>query len=423
MPQLSDTMNSGKILSWKKKEGETLARGDILAEVETDKANLEIECFEAGSLLKILTPVGASANVGDVIAVVGKPGEEVKALGAKNYVSTPPPAQPILLKSAAEPEPALEESPGARTKVSPLARRLAVESRIDFSSLRGSGPGGRVVKKDIEQALAQSCTTPKAAREAHSEPKTISAGVMEAAGITAAAQETPEAPTNIPGKLQALSKMRETIARRMQESARTVPHFYMSASIDMEQALRLKEILKEKPEYQGLTINHLVLKAAAYAISREPRVNQTIREEQVFEPAEINLGIITGLPEGLMIPVVRRADKLPLKELVSAAKGLVERVRAGRPTSADLSGGTFSISNMGMFDVEDFTAIINPGQGAVLAVGAIRKEPAVKQGQIVISQLMKVTVSLDHRVNDALIGANFLKYLKEGLENPALLLV
>jgi pyruvate dehydrogenase E2 component (dihydrolipoamide acetyltransferase) len=216
--------------------------------------------------------------------------------------------------------------------------------------------------------------------------------------------------------------MRETIARRMQESVTTAPHFYCTTSISMGEAMRLREALKEKPEYKGISVNHLVIKAVAYGLKHEPRVNASMKDGQVYQPSQINIGIITALPEGLIIPVLKEVDTMTLKDVVFEARAAIERARAGRPSSSDLSGGTFSISNMGMFDVENFTAIINPGQGGILAVSSIKEQPVVEKGQIVIGSVMKVTVSVDHRIIDGAMSANFLKHFKEALEIPALLM-
>jgi pyruvate dehydrogenase E2 component (dihydrolipoamide acetyltransferase) len=220
-----------------------------------------------------------------------------------------------------------------------------------------------------------------------------------------------------------MSKIRETIARRMQQSVNEAPHFFVTTTVDMEEAMRLRALLKENPEYKGISVNHLIIKAAAYGIQHEPRVNYTVREEtSVFEPSQINIGIITALEEGLLIPVVREANKLLLKDVVFEARAAVDRARAGRPSSSDLVGGTFSISNMGMFDVENFTAIINPGQGSILAVSSVKEQPVVKNGNIVPGKLMKVTISVDHRIIDGVMAGNFLRYFKEALETPALLM-
>lgn len=418
MPQLSDTMNAGKILSWKKKEGDTVKRGDVLAEVETEKANLEIECFSPGVLLKIVVPAGATAKVGDAIAMVGQPGEST---GTVVQTSTTP--QP----SSAPPPPAHSPSPlpnqsqsitttplasatgsdGNRIKASPLARKIAEDRQVDLTVVSGTGPGGRIVRRDVEAVGGN--TAPQRVIPAESAPTPVCA------------------PATLPppagsGKLTPLSKMRETIARRMQESVTTAPHFYLTTSIVMREASKLRETLKPRPEFKGISINHLVVKAAAVALHTVPRVNAAMRDGQLYEPAGINVGIITMVDDGLLIPVVHNADQLSLKDVVFETNAAIERARAGRPTAQDLSGGTFSISNMGMFDVENFTAIINPGQGAVLAVSSTREEAVVEHGQITIQPRMKVTLSVDHRIIDGVTGAKFLKSFKEALEVPALLM-
>ena len=219
-----------------------------------------------------------------------------------------------------------------------------------------------------------------------------------------------------------LSKMRETIARRMQESVTENPHFYVTVAVRMEAVQQLRELLKIKEGFKGLSVNHFVIKACAYALTNEPRVNYAYRDGHLFNPGSINVGIITSIPDGLLIPVIKEADTLSLKDIVFEAKAAVDRAKAGRPTSADLSGGTFSISNMGMFDVENFTAIINPGQGGVIAISAAKEIPVVEKGVIIPGLVMKATLSVDHRVIDGVMAANFLKFFKEGLENPALLM-
>lgn len=423
MPQLSDTMYSGKILAWKKNVGDNVARGDILAEVETDKANLEIECFHPGVLLQIRTPAGETANVGDIIAVIGAAGENVTAGSTQQVTSsittaqpvtqtqppralTPPSSSPNLEVISRTSSPHTSSSQTERIKVSPLARKLAEQRNIELTNVRGSGPEGRIIKKDIDNA-ASFASSQVAVQTQATQPSV-----------------SPQ-PSSIPsgGRLTPLSKMRETIARRMQESVVQAPHFYTTTSVEMTQAKKLRELLKERPEYEGISINHLVIKAAAYAISREPRVNNTIKENQLFEPGQINIGVITAVNDGLLIPVIKEADLLPLKDLVFEARAAIERARAGRPNSSDLTGGTFSISNMGMFDIENFTAIINPGQGAILAVSSIKEQPVVQNGSIVIGSVMKATISVDHRIIDGVMAGNFLKHFKEALETPALLMV
>jgi len=414
MPQLSDTMAAGKILVWRKKEGDKIERGDILAEVETDKANLEIESFHNGVLLKIIVPAGQTGKVGEPIAVMGNAGESALTSSAAAPLASPAPA--VTAVSARSLPPAADSSPFSarqqpqletvsnRIKASPLARKIAENRRIDLRQLRGSGPHGRIVKKDLD-------SLPTAAQS------TRSAGGLPAP----AAAVSPIADSH--GQLIPFSKMRSTIARRMQESVTQAPHFFTTVSINMRQAKELREQLKGLPEYKGISINHLIIKAAAFALAREPRVNRAVRSEFIYQPDQINIGIITAIEDGLLIPVVRAVDKLALKDLVFEARAAVERAKAGRPTAADLTGGTFSISNMGMFDVENFTAIINPGQGAVLAVSSIRQEPVVDNGQITVGDRMKVTLSVDHRVIDGVMAGSFLAHFKAALECPGLLLV
>jgi pyruvate dehydrogenase E2 component (dihydrolipoamide acetyltransferase) len=421
MPQLSDTMHAGKILSWKKKEGDNISRGDILAEVETDKANLEIESFQAGTLLRINIPAGSEAKVGEVIAVIGQPGESVgadsttKVSPVSNVVSssqpahaTPQQASPNLqVISPSRSEPKFSNPSGTgeeRIRISPLAKKLAEQRNIQLTNVQGSGPNGRIIKKDIDNASSSSASSGATARQINAVPE-------EHAPISGTASLTP------------FSKMRDTIARRMQETVRESPHFYVTTSIEMSESKKLREILKLKAEFKGISINHLVIKAAAYAIEHEPRVNNAVKENQLYNPGQINIGIITALDDGLLIPVIKDTNKLSLKDLVFEARSAVERARAGRPNASDLQGGTFSISNMGMFDIDSFTALINPGQGAVLAVSSIKEEPIVKNGQICVGQIMKVTISVDHRIIDGVMAGNFLKFFKEALETPALLLI
>jgi pyruvate dehydrogenase E2 component (dihydrolipoamide acetyltransferase) len=428
MPQLSDTMSSGKILVWKKNEGDQVSRGDILAEVETDKANLEIESFSSGTLLKVVVPAGTAAKVGEIIAVIGAAGEQVSVGGAAPAQAAAPvaaaaqaqvapqPATPVHAPSASAVQPTPSSlslvSGGQRIKASPLAKKVAENLQVNLSSIHGTGPNGRIVKRDVEAAAGGA---PATAAMLH---QTVASAAVAAPSMPAPAREVGP----LTGTLTPLSRMRETIARRMQESVTTAPHFYCTTSISMGEAMRLREALKEKPEYKGISVNHLVIKAVAYGLKHEPRVNASMKDGQVYQPSQINIGIITALPEGLIIPVLKEVDTMTLKDVVFEARAAIERARAGRPSSSDLSGGTFSISNMGMFDVENFTAIINPGQGGILAVSSIKEQPVVEKGQIVIGSVMKVTVSVDHRIIDGAMSANFLKHFKEALEIPALLM-
>lgn len=433
MPQLSDTMDSGKILTWNKKEGDTISRGDILAEVETDKANLEIESFHEGTLLKIVTPADNSANVGEVIAYIGDPGESVgSSSSAAKSSSSPAPVSesPSTGNVSQDPAPRNGSSNGSseyhtgktsestiksegRIKASPVAKKLAEQNNIDLASVRGSGPDGRIVKRDVESLgadvqAAQNLHTPAPQR---GRPSSSNQPQQSSGSATAEGTLTP------------LSKMRDTIAKRMQQSVNEAPHFYTTVSIEMDSVISLRALLKERGIIEGVSLNHFIIKAAAYALAHEPRVNRAIRDgNQVFEPSSINIGVITALNDGLIIPVLHEVDKMSLSDVVFESRAMIERARAGRPTARDLSGGTFSISNMGMFDVESFTAIINPGQGAVIAISATKEQPIVKDGVIQVAQIMKATLSVDHRVIDGVMSGNFLKFFKEGLEYPALLM-
>jgi len=419
MPQLSDTMSSGKILTWRVAEGAAVKRGDILAEVETDKANLEIESFFNGNLLKIMVPAGSNAKVGEVIAVIGQAGESV---GASKPVVTPPlaptPSPAAVNKTTPTPVTAPAPSvaaaslslvtPGDRVKASPLAKKVAEQLHVNLAGVQGTGPHGRIVRRDVEAAAGDVRVGDTCAAPAYT-PATPSPAAV--ASIATAA-----------GTLTPLSRMRETIARRMQESVTTSPHFYVTTSVNMGEALRLREALKERVDYKGISVNHLVIKAAAYGLKHVPGVNAAMRDGQLYQPSQINIGIITAVEDGLIIPVLKEVDGLSLKDVVFEARSAIERARAGRPNSSDLSGGTFSISNMGMFDVENFTAIINPGQGGILAVSAVKQEPVVQNNQIVVGSVMKVTVSVDHRIIDGVMASTFLKHFKEALEIPALLM-
>jgi pyruvate dehydrogenase E2 component (dihydrolipoamide acetyltransferase) len=422
MPQLSDTMSAGKILTWKKKEGDTVTRGDILAEVETDKANLEIESFFNGTLLKVLIPAGSEAKVGEVIAVIGAAGESVAAGPASAPAAKAPAAPQAPAAAAPQPAPAARPTPAApagplgvvasseRIKASPLAKKVAEDLQVNLSSVRGSGPNGRIVRRDVEAAAGSGSAAPKL--QTYAQPQ---------AYATIPANQVPAAQPAA-GTLTPLSRMRETIARRMQESVTTAPHFYCTTSVNMGEALRLREYLKEKPEFKGISVNHLIIKAVAYGLRHEPRVNAAMKDDHVYQPGQINIGIITALDEGLIIPVLKEVDTMALRDVVFEARAAIDRARAGRPSSSDLSGGTFSISNMGMFDVENFTAIINPGQGGILAVSAVKETPIVHKGQIVVGSVMKATVSVDHRIIDGVMASTFLKHFKDALEMPALLM-
>jgi pyruvate dehydrogenase E2 component (dihydrolipoamide acetyltransferase) len=455
MPQLSDTMHEGKILNWKKQEGDSVKRGDALAEVATDKADLEIESFHEGTLVKIFAPTGTTVKVGAVIAAIGEQGEKVSAPPAAQAAAAPQPAsQPAPQLQAAPPPqqtaPAPQQSAppqpqvmnghsvaaqrddGERIKISPLAKSLAKSHNVDYSSLTGSGEGGRIVKRDIERALGHEIAGPSD-EGVESVAAPLSGGqasVPVGSSIGGQSPQIPAAKTNVvqmPAYNQGrstepLTKMRQAIAARMVEATTTIPHFYATSKVRVGNLAKLKQSLKPLPQYEGLTYNHLIIKAAALTLRAVPRINACYQDATLIQPQAVNVGIVTAVQDGLLIPVLKNADQLVLADIVSEGRGLVQRARAGRPKPDDLVGGTFSISNMGMFDVESFTAIISPGQGAILAVSPIQEEPIVVDGRLQAGSVMRLTLSVDHRIIDGVVAGEFLTEIKRLLEDPVLLL-
>jgi pyruvate dehydrogenase E2 component (dihydrolipoamide acetyltransferase) len=452
MPQLSDTMDSGKILAWHKNEGDLITRGDILAEVETDKANLEIESFQSGTLLKVTISAGEVAIVGDIIAYIGEAGSEVPN-GAAPSTGAPSTGAPSTgapstgedsnvakmettaqkstapsVKGSTATEVAKEiksplntGTPSAgngdeRLKASPLARKIAEQAGINISDVAGTGPGGRVVKRDIE-AMGS-----KASSDANNAPVVRTNRPAAGENVTTdTARGTPSNGNAVGGTLTPLSKMRATIARRMQETVVQSPHFYIRSSICMDNLITLREQLKETQGYEKISLNHFIIKACSYALSKEPAVNCAMIDGMLFSPNGIHIGIVTAVKDGLLIPVIKNTNDLSVRDIAFEVRAAIDRARAGRPSSSDLTGGTFTISNMGMFDVDDFTALINPGQGAILAVSSTKETPVVRNGRIEIENVMNVTLSVDHRIIDGVMAGNFLKALKSALEHPTLM--
>lgn len=454
MPQLSDTMHEGTILNWLKKEGDSIRRGDALAEVATDKADLEIESFHEGTLIEIRAPQGTTVKVGSVIAVIGEKSDQSARGSSAPQTSAPAPqAAPVASQAArtehprAEPPRPAGAQPTAngstasrgdaeRVKISPLARNLAESYGVDVRSVEGTGDGGRIVKRDIERAVGRELGGPaepgapevsSRAGAAAEQPAPAAPMYQPQTATTAPAarREAPPFPAGSSGAepgMQPLSRMRQTIAQRMVESTTTIPHFYVTAKVHLDALVKLRNSLKPLPQYEGLTYNHLIIRAAGIALRAFPRINAAYADGKLLQPESVNIGIVTAVPDGLLIPVLKKADELHLADIVAEARGLVQRARAGRPKAEDLVGGTFSISNMGMFDVESFTAIISPGQGAILAISPIQEEPIVVDGQIRVGSVMRVTLSVDHRIIDGVMCGEFLTELKRLLEDPVLLL-
>jgi pyruvate dehydrogenase E2 component (dihydrolipoamide acetyltransferase) len=443
MPKLSEQMETGKIIKWLKQEGDRVQAGDILAEVETDKADVEMEAFGGGLLRKILVPAGSAAPVGTLIGVIAEPGEDIASVvsqagggggapAAKTAAATemasrpaevPPqprredpaartpspsdgPAAPGRPATAPAPRPAAVEAPvpavgtggpgdGGRVKASPLARKIAAQSGVDLRLVQGSGPGGRVVRRDVEAASATGAARPAAAA--------VPAGV-----------EFEDRP---------LSQMRAIIAKRMPLSKAPVPHFYVSSEIAMDRAWALREELNALEGQPKVSVNDFVVRACALALRQHPGVNASFQGESIRVFHRAHIGIAVALEDGLITPVLRDADTKSIAQIAVEARELAERARARKLRVPELTGATFSISNLGMFDVTEFSAIINPPEGAILAVGTVRKVPVVTGDGLGVGRRMMVTLSCDHRVMDGAMGARFLQDVKRLLEEPLRLLV
>ncbi len=402
MLALSPTMERGTIVRWLKREGDAVAEGEVVCEVETDKATMEYESTTGGALLKILVPQGGEARVGDAIAVVGQPGEAIEALPAEPPL--PPAAAdasagtPVPAIAAAPPVTApLPQAPGGRVKASPLARKLAADSGLDLRAVNGTGPGGRIIKRDVEQALA--------------------------GGGASVRPSTPAAASPAAGQAVPVTQKRRVIARRLAESKFGAPHYYLKLSVDMALILEAREALRH-PDGTKLSLNTFLMRFAAEALRRHPMVNATWGQDAITLHPRADIGLAVAQPDGLITPVVRDCGAKGLRAIDQELQELVGRARAGRLAPEEYTGATFSISNLGAFGIEEFTAIINPPGSAILAVGEIRRQPVAGPGDaLVVRPLMKLTLSCDHRVIDGAVGAAFLKELKELMENPIRLMV
>jgi len=435
MPKMGDTMETGKILNWIKKVGDVVKKGESLAEVETDKVNIEIESFYNGTLRKILVAEGESAPIGAPIALIGSPDEPLpedgkgKSDGApakevtrssNGATKTAAPAQASMAAPTAAPTaqvtaaPAqastdtIERAPTERIFISPLARRLATEHQLDYSHIQGTGPNGRIIKMDVEAALARQPLVAPAAP----------AAVPEAVPAAAAAGEVVELP---------LTAMRRTIARRLSQSMQTAPHFYVTSVIDTGKLAALRQQINEyaahEPEPVKVSFNDLIIKAVARALVLMPQVNVSFAEDRLLQKKQVHVGMAVALEQGLIVPVIRNADQRGILDIAREAKRLAEAARNGKLRPEEFSGGTFTVSNLGMFEVDSFTAVINPPESAILAVGSITPTPVVEDGQVVVRDRMKVTLSADHRAIDGATAARFLQQFKRLLEEPLGMLV
>jgi pyruvate dehydrogenase E2 component (dihydrolipoamide acetyltransferase) len=406
MPKLSDTMVEGTIARWKKKQGDTVETGDILAEVETDKATMEMEAFDDGVLKEIYVNDGGVAKVGEKIALVLAEGESPDSADAAPAAKTEeaPAAQPAQSKAAPPPAaPAPAAPSGARVKASPLAKKIAAERGVGLDNIQGSGPGGRIVAKDIpEKGAAPSAAPPPAPA-----PK-----IQATAG---------EGDKRVP-----LTGMRRVIAERLLASKTQLPHFYLTIEVDASSLMRLRKELNSANEAAGLpklTVNDFILLAVARAASSHPYINASWAGDAIIQYASVNISVAVAVDEGLVTPVIREANKLSLKEISAAVKDLAKRARDKKLKPEEYQGGTITVSTLGAYGIEQFFAIINPPQAAIVAIGAIVKKPVVNaKGEIVVGERMAISLSGDHRVVDGAVGAEYLGTLRKLIENPALML-
>jgi pyruvate dehydrogenase E2 component (dihydrolipoamide acetyltransferase) len=413
MPKLSDTMTDGVVAAWHKKVGDTVKRGELLAEIETDKATMEFESFFNGTLLHIGVEQGKGAAVDAILAIIGNPGEDISALLAAAPVSAKkeeaaPVAEkkaepvvvenkattPVAVTTAAPVTTSYEGNGDARIKASPLAKKIAAEKGIDLNMIAGSGDSGRVVKRDIESW--------------HPSKMPVMPQFAAVSGQESYTEET-------------VSQMRKTIARRLAESKFSAPHFYLTMEIHMDEAVKAREAINAVAPVK-VSFNDMVIRAVAGALKRHPKVNSSWLGDRIRYNNHVHIGVAVAVEEGLLVPVVRFADQKSLSQISSEVKTFAQKAKDKKLQPSDWEGNTFTISNLGMFGIDEFTAIINPPDACILAIGGISDVPVVKNGQVVPGKVMKVTLSCDHRVVDGASGAAFLQTLKAFLENPVTIL-
>lgn len=397
LPALSPTMNEGKITRWLKKEGDRITSGMAIAECETDKSNLEIEAADDGTLLKIVVAAGTSTPIGSTIAWIGKPGEAIPE-SAPSVAPVPAPAAPVVAPvvapAVAAPAPAVAPRPPApppapagRVRASPLARKVAEVNGVDLGVVQGTGPNGRIIRRDVEQAAA---SPSRAGR---------------------APQGVRQPPTQLP-----VTTMRKVIAQRLTEVKPGVPHFYLTIEVEMDQALALRE--EAKAQELKVSVNDVVVKATAMAVRRFPRINQVFAGDSIQQLHTVDVGVAVAIEDGLITPIVKDADQKGLADIASEIRELAERAKKKALKPEEYTGGSITVSNLGMFGIDTFIAVINPPQAAILAIGKVEPKVVVRGGQMVIRQMMSVTLSGDHRVIDGAVGAQFLSELRALLEHP-----
>jgi pyruvate dehydrogenase E2 component (dihydrolipoamide acetyltransferase) len=417
MPLLSDTMTEGKIVAWNKKIGDQVKADDVLAEVETDKATMEVVGYEEGTLLYVGVEAGKAAKINEIIAIVGKPGTDVSAYvaaeksganagAATTAVAPTASAAPVAAEATTSPEPVAAANGHDRLKASPLAKKLAADKGIDIQKINGTGDGGRITKKDVDNF--QGAPASSASATADAKPA-IAAPVFTAAGE--------ESFTDVP-----LTQMRKVIARRLGESKFSAPHFYLTMEINMDQAIQARTAMNEVSPVK-ISFNDMLIKACAVALRQHPDVNSSWMGDFIRQNHHIHIGSALALPEGLIVPVIKFADQKSLSQIAADAKQLYAKAKDKKLQPAEFSGNTFTISNLGMMDIEEFTAIINPPDSCILAVGTIKEVVVRKNGEFTVTNIMKLTLSCDHRSVDGAVGAAFLQTLKKYMENPVTMLV
>ena len=411
MPRLSDTMEEGTVASWLKKEGDQVEEGDILAEIETDKATMEFESFNSGTLLKIGIQEGETAKVDALLAIIGPKGTDISGISMEKIAApnkeTTPEVKKETPKAEKKEEVVKETAPavsqpasnaaGGRIFVSPLAKKMAEEKGIDLGQVTGSGENGRIVKSDIESFTPSTATAPAAARSF------VSVG-------TETFEEVPN------------SQMRKTIAKRLGESKFTAPHYYLGLDLDMDNAIASRKAINELPDTK-ISFNDMVIKASAMALRLHPRVNTQWTEKNTIIAKHIHIGVAVAVEDGLLVPVLPFADQMSMQQIGAKVKELAGKARNKKLQPKEMEGSTFTISNLGMFGITEFTSIINQPNSAIMSVGAIVQKPVVKEGQIVVGNVMRITLACDHRTVDGATGAAFLQTFKSYIENPIVMYV
>ena len=418
MPKLSDTMTEGVVAEWHKKVGDEVKNGELLAEIETDKATMEFESFYDGVLLHIGVEKGKAAPVNSLLAIIGKAGEDISGILANTGSAPAEPAKTEEAKPAEEEvktAPAASSAPaavakaqaapvvtassnGGRIFASPLAKKMAEEKGVDLGFIQGTGDGGRITKRDVEHYVP------------YNAPAGSGVAACSASGMTESFVDEP------------ISQMRKTIARRLAESKFTAPHFYLTISIDMDNAMAARKAMNGHDGVK-VSFNDMVIKAVAMSLRKHPAINSSWLGDVIRRNQHVQIGVAVAVDEGLLVPVVRFADHKGLSEIGNEVREYAQKAKDKKLQPADWEGNTFTISNLGMFGIEQFTAIVNPPDACILAVGGISQEPVVKNGQVVPGNIMKVTLSCDHRVVDGASGAAFLQTFKQYMENPVMMLV